>query len=114
MKIDFNWKHGIAACALMALAGCGGGNDAIITSDGPGTPGNTGGAGTGTGTGTGTGGGTGGTASNAVPASAYASIDAFFAYVQQLVGSNSDTAAPVQIGDGAVPPVSDTAPAKNF
>ena len=112
MKIDFDWKHGIAACALMALAGCGGSNAPIITGDTPGTPGNTGG--TGTGTGTGSTGGTGGTAANVVPASAYASIDAFFAYVQQLVGSNSDTAAPVQIGDGAVPPVSDTAPAKNF
>lgn len=113
MKTDFNWKHGIAACALLALAGCGGSNAPIIIGDTPGTPGNTGGTTTTGGTGS-TGGTGGGTASNVVPTSAYASIDAFFAYVQQLVGSNSDTAAPVQIGDGAVPPVSDTAPATNF
>jgi hypothetical protein len=112
MKTDFNWKHGIAACALLALAGCGGSNAPIITGDTPGTPGNTGTTGS-TG-GTGTSGGTGTTATNVVPDSAYASIDAFFAYVQQLVASNSDTAPPVQVGDGAVPPVSDTATAKNF
>ena len=108
MNIHFDWKHGIAAGALLVLAGCGGSNSPIISNDTPGTPGTTGST-------TGSTTGIGGTAStNVVPSSAYASIDAFFAYVQQVIASNSDTAAPLQIGDGAVPPVSDTAPAQNF
>ena len=76
---------------MFAIAGCGGG----------------GGGGAGSGGGVPMGGTGSGETSTALPASALQSVDAFVAYMKQLVASTSDTSEPVQLGD-AVLPVSDT------
>lgn len=77
---------GAALLTLLALAGCGGGSDdnKFANLDTPG-------------------GGASGAGGGALPQSATQSSAALFAYVKGLVGSPSETAAPVVLGDATLP-----------
>lgn len=75
---------GVALLALLSLAGCGGGSDdnKFANLDN---------------------GGASGAGGSALPQSATQSSAALFAYVKGLVGSPSETAAPVVLGDATLP-----------
>lgn len=47
---------------------------------------------------------------SSVPASAFASVDAFVAYLQQLVASSTETGEPLTLPDGAAPKSETTEP----
>lgn len=85
---------GCVAVTLIACGGGGGGGDFGLTTPGGTTPG----GGTGT-----------TTASTAVPASAFQSVDSFIAFVRGL--ASDETSEPLTLPDGAAPTSDTTEPA---
>ncbi|MBK0392382.1 hypothetical protein [Ramlibacter algicola] len=77
----------------VVLAACGGGDGDGVAADGTGTTGS---------------GGTGASASNAVPDSAFGSVDAFVAYLRQL--GNDETSEPLALPSGPAPTSDTTEP----